>query len=129
MSWLKLARSPPIQRIQALGLKPCAGIALAMTARMSQSDDLTVVTAMRSTAEYLHNNPLASDTSENIRRWWLNDAALTPTTIQRALDELTRRGVVSVQTAADEHRRYRFSGDLAALQAVLRNQSDGGGPH
>lgn len=91
---------------------------------MNPPNDSEARVVMRCIALYLRRNPLASDTAEGIARWWLGDMAVGPDSVQRALDELTRLGVLIVQVAADGRRRYRLLSGEAVLDPLF-DSSDG----
>lgn len=87
---------------------------------MSLDDDPEVLAVMRSVALYLQRNPLASDTAEGIRRWWLGDSDVSAAAVQRALDALAHADLLREHTAADGHRRYRLDGNSEALQRLMQ---------
>lgn len=89
---------------------------------------LASASAQHAIALYLQANPLASDTAEGIRCWWLGGAAFSPLAIQQALDGLVRQGVLDLQPAADGHQRYRLAVDAATLRALTGHQGGGDGP-
>jgi Fe2+ or Zn2+ uptake regulation protein len=76
---------------------------------------------------YLLANPHACDTADGIRRWWLDgheDVAMDE--LLRALERMTRAGLVEAVTAADGRRRYRRAGTDAAFAAWLAAQAQAG---
>jgi hypothetical protein len=83
---------------------------------------------MRALADYLKANPLASDTADGIRRWWLGtEWAPSLDEVARALETMKTMGLIKVTYAADGRQRYsRCASDaqLAAFVASL-DRNDG----
>lgn len=60
--------------------------------------------------DYWRVHPLASDTADGIRQWWLGGAAVSRPALQRALQSLRRQGLVEAVAAADGRLRYHWAG-------------------
>jgi hypothetical protein len=91
---------------------------------MTAAEDLELLALIRALAAYLRANPLACDTPEGIRRWWLASETTAPQ-VQRALDWMRARRLLEALPAADGHTRYRLAGG-ADLDAALHANATGG---
>jgi len=75
--------------------------------------DAATKRVVRSLALYWCDNPLACDTAEGIRQWWLSSSdAVSTERVQRALAWLCDRGVVEMLVAADGRGRFRRASGL-----------------
>ena len=74
---------------------------------------------LRAVSRYLRLNPLASDTVEGIRMWWLTGTPAATTDLEQALHQLARAGVVEATRAADGQVHYRRAAVDAAVDAKL----------
>ena len=81
---------------------------------------------MRALTAYVRTNPLACDTADGIRRWWLGAADAPMETLVHALDWMTKEGLMEVLVAADGRQRYRRCAGDAQLAAALRRFESGG---
>lgn len=64
------------------------------------------MTVVRCLSQYLSSHPMACDTPEGIRRWWLSREAPVPV-VQAALVLMQRCGVVQESRAVDGRIRFR----------------------
>jgi len=83
--------------------------------------DASTKRVVRSLALYWCDNPLACDTAEGIRQWWLPAGdAVSAERVLRALAWLCDRGGVEMLLAADGRRRFRRASGLddAALRRL-----------
>ncbi|HWH41031.1 MAG TPA: hypothetical protein VNU21_14410 [Usitatibacter sp.] len=75
---------------------------------------------MRALADYLKVNPLASDTADGIRRWWLGtEWAPSLDEVARALETMKTMGLIKVTYAADGRQRYSRCASDAQLAAFV----------
>lgn len=75
-------------------------------------------------ALYLRANPLACDSLEGIRRWWLAAHAIAREQLEEALDLMMEQGIVEQIMAADGRLRYRRCGNDTLLQATIAAYCD-----
>jgi hypothetical protein len=72
-------------------------------------------------AAYLRASPLACDTCEGIRYWWLGPAVTVSVQgVQDSLDWMVARGVMERLVAADGQVRYRRSTSGEHVEEKLR---------
>lgn len=74
---------------------------------------------VRAVSRYLRMNPLASDTLEGIRTWWLPAMHATTNDLEQALACLEGAGVLKATRAADGRVHYRRAGLNVAVDAKL----------
>lgn len=83
---------------------------------------------MRALAAYLKANPLASDTADGIRRWWLgSEWAPSLDEVVRALETMKTMGLIKVTYAADGRQRYSRCASDAQLAAFVAGFDHDGG--
>ena len=83
---------------------------------------------MRALADYLKANPLASDTADGIRRWWLGtESAPSLDEVARALETMKTMGLVRITYAADGRQRYSRCASDAQLAAFVEGFDRNGG--
>lgn len=85
------------------------------------------IAVARAVAVYVRANPLACDAADGIRRWWLGVADVPMETLVRALDWMTRQGLMEELVAADGRQRHRRCASDAQLEAGLRQLDSGPG--
>ena len=84
------------------------------------NDESSETEVVRALALYLLASPLASDTADGIRRWWLGaQGAPSLDQVTKALDTMKMLGLIEVTYAADGRRRYRRCGDDAQLARLV----------
>lgn len=66
--------------------------------------------AARLLEAYWRANPLAVDTAEGIRQWWIGEAVVTQRALDEALQALVAAGRVQAARAADGRVRYHWVG-------------------
>lgn len=66
--------------------------------------------AARLLVAYWRANPLAADSAEGIRQWWLGEATVTRSALEEALRQLVAQGRVRTVAAADGRVRYHWVG-------------------
>lgn len=66
--------------------------------------------AARLLEAYWRANPLAADTAEGIRQWWIGEAVVTQRGLEEALQALAAQGRVRAVRAADGRVRYHWTG-------------------
>jgi hypothetical protein len=81
---------------------------------------------VRALARYLRMNPLASDSVEGIKPWWLPDMNVTTGDLERALTWLEREGVIQATHAVDGQVRWRRTALIAEVDARLDRIINGG---
>ena len=82
-----------------------------------------VTQLVRAISRYLRINPLASDTSDGIARWWLGAEQASEPDVETALDWMQKHGLIETSLAADGRVRYRRTLDAdidAALDRLVR---------
>ena len=82
-------------------------------------DSPPIVDIVCALARYLRANPLACDSFEGIRRWWLAAHSVTPEELVRVLTWMKDQGLVEELVAADGRLRYRRGGPEAVLDAAI----------
>lgn len=89
---------------------------------MHSADDIqTLVCGL---SRYLRANPLACDTCEGIKRWWLDTTpAVADSRLLIALDWMVKQGLMERLVAADGRVRYRRTA-RADADALLRLLAD-----
>jgi len=94
----------------------------------AMTDESSETEIMRALALYLQANPLASDTADGIRRWWLGaQGALSLDEVSRALDTMKMLGLIEITYAADGRRRYRRNATDEQLAAFVEGFVDDAG--
>lgn len=85
---------------------------------------------VRTLARYMRDNPLACDSAEGIRRWWLAEAhTITEDQLDKALNWMTQQKLISQTVAADGRVRFNRTASDAQLDAVFAVlTADGGKP-
>lgn len=68
--------------------------------------------AIRTILAYLVAHPDAKDTIEGIAQWWAPSYAGSAEAVRRGVEELTRRGWLSVRTGGTGVRLYSLNKDL-----------------
>jgi DNA-binding transcriptional ArsR family regulator len=78
--------------------------------------------------EYLMNHPAAGDTVEGILGCWLTEREhpVERKSVEQALDELERAGLVTVLRAADNRAHYRLEVDrIKDARLLLKHATSG----